>query len=134
MRKGSKISFLQEKLLNRTPHTAVSLNSKRAGTDISIIPQGKVENTKTLFFKLRQNDVPLNESTNINHEVRDNRWNNVNYRGDINHTTNNHNYICCLEITDEKFIDKKQRVCVKSPEKVLAGFLFCLILYKLCTE
>ena len=130
MRKGSKISFLQEKLLNRTPHTAVSLNSKRAGTDISIIPKRKVENTKTLLFL----NVPLNESTNINHEVRDNHWNNVSYRGDINHTTNHHNYICCLEITDEKFIDKKQRVCVKSPEKVLAGFLFCLILYKLCTE
>ena len=134
MRKGKKISFLTEKLLNGSSHTAVSLKSKRTETDISIIPQRKVENTKTLLLKLRQNDVLLNESTNIIHEVRDNHWNNVSYRGDINHITNHTHYICCLEITDEKFIDKKQRVCVKSPEKVLAGFLLCLILYKFCTE
>ena len=56
MRKGTKISFLTEKLLSGSSKTAISLNSRRSETDISIIPQRKVENTKTLLLKLRQNE------------------------------------------------------------------------------
>ena len=85
-----------------------------------------------MLLKTREMRFPMIENTNIRHEVRDNHWNNVSYRGDIHHNTNH--FICCLEVSDQRFIDKKQSVCFTSPEKVMAGFLFCLILYKLYIE